>query len=352
MENRNGITSSGSPGGALPPTSGENLVQPVPIRQRGFDTSQSNEEDRGRPTQSENSRPSHIRLPTSSADDALSTSRSRRLLSGYMFGNPPSPQESVPSSPTKNGGILVNLVKSPTDSAIADDEEVDEEKIPGYSNPPPPSQTRDSTPISTVSSSPDLTRPPSVPAPPLDTAQKEEHKMSSSIGTVGTVGTSGTVNEQIKAQDKAQDKERAANEELRRRRMSRVRDKEIGYDALTGLSDGEADADDNAPQAVFGSRQYLLGAEGEAGEYRFPRHRLRTRMKGGSICSLKVPFCKPADHRREQDPPCHCRVWKFLTSYISPSAYVRDGQGRSGGIADIRNHGGLLFSSVSQCPVS
>lgn len=69
-------------------------------------------------------------------------------------------------------------------------------------------------------------------------------------------------------------------QEMRRRRSSRARDREIGYDALSGLNDGEADADANAPQANFGSRPYLMGEEGDAGEYRFPRHRLRTRMKG------------------------------------------------------------------------
>lgn len=71
--------------------------------------------------------------------------------------------------------------------------------------------------------------------------------------------------------------------DLKRRRDSksiRARDKEIGYDALAGLNDGEADADENAMPASFGTRQYLLGEEGEAGEYRFPKHRLRTKMKG------------------------------------------------------------------------
>ena len=188
-----------------------------------------------------------------------------------MFGNPPSPTGSQSGSPTKNSTLETLLQYGKKEQEVEDGEE----KIEGYANPPPPSQTRDSTPISTVSSSPEqYPRPDSIPVPPLTNVVPNDQmdvQMSSSAGTV---------NEKVKAQDKEKDKERVVNEELRRRRMSRVRDKEIGYDALTGLSDGEADADDNAPQAVFGSRQYLMGAKGEAGEYRFPRHRLRTRMKG------------------------------------------------------------------------
>jgi nicotinamide mononucleotide adenylyltransferase len=67
------------------------------------------------------------------------------------------------------------------------------------------------------------------------------------------------------------------------RRNSLSRDRETGYDALNGLNDGEADLDENAPQAAFGTEAYLKGAEGEAGQYHFPRHRLRKTMKGGSM---------------------------------------------------------------------
>ena len=64
------------------------------------------------------------------------------------------------------------------------------------------------------------------------------------------------------------------------RPSSRSRDRETGYDALNGLNDGEADLDENAPQAAFGTEAYLKGDRGEAGSYRFPRHRLRKTMKG------------------------------------------------------------------------
>lgn len=186
----------------------------VTLQQRGFDTS-------AHPV-----RPAHTREPTSSADEFLSTSRSRRLLSGYLFGNPPSP---------KHESIPVMHLREPSDPHLD----------PAHSTPP--SQSRDSTPISTVSSSPEG----------LDSRNLTARMERASVT-----------------------EDAVTQEEMRKRRSSRVRDKEIGYDALTGLSDGEADADANAAPAAFGTQEYLLGADGEAGEYRFPKHRLRTRMKG------------------------------------------------------------------------
>lgn len=64
-----------------------------------------------------------------------------------------------------------------------------------------------------------------------------------------------------------------------KRRMSeRTRKQETGYDALEGRNDGEADLDLSAPQAEGGgSGAYLAGKA----EYRFPQHRLRTKMHGG-----------------------------------------------------------------------
>lgn len=56
-------------------------------------------------------------------------------------------------------------------------------------------------------------------------------------------------------------------------------------DALMGFQDGEADADERARavQAEHGGSQaYMRKEEGEAGEYRFPTHRLKRQMKGES----------------------------------------------------------------------
>jgi hypothetical protein len=52
-------------------------------------------------------------------------------------------------------------------------------------------------------------------------------------------------------------------------------------DALNGVTDGEADADVRAMQATGGgSEGFMRGVEGEEGRYSFPTHRLRRRMKG------------------------------------------------------------------------
>lgn len=54
-----------------------------------------------------------------------------------------------------------------------------------------------------------------------------------------------------------------------------------GYEALLkGLNDGEADLDESAPRAEWGTEAFVKGLGGEAGEYKFPQHRLRTTMKG------------------------------------------------------------------------
>jgi nicotinamide mononucleotide adenylyltransferase len=66
-----------------------------------------------------------------------------------------------------------------------------------------------------------------------------------------------------------------------RRRNSRLRDKETGYDRLNGMGDGEADLDETAPQGPGGTEEYLNGQRA----YSFPKHRLRTTMKDES----KIP---------------------------------------------------------------
>lgn len=67
------------------------------------------------------------------------------------------------------------------------------------------------------------------------------------------------------------------------RRNTQTRDRESGWDALNGLNDGEADLDESAPQGEGGTEDYLSGMK----DYVFPRHRLRTSMKGEFL--LKRP---------------------------------------------------------------
>lgn len=161
-------------------------------------------------------RPQIQRVPTLPEDEFLSTSRSRRLLSGYLFGNPPSPDDQAVEGAEKKDDE-----PSPDSSILGHDSPALSE-LPSHSSPTPHSV---STP-----------RPESPELP------------SDGIG--------------------------------RPQRSERSQEQDTGYDALNGLNDGEADLDESAPQADGGSEAYLRGEEGEEGAYRFPVHRLRTTMKG------------------------------------------------------------------------
>lgn len=76
-----------------------------------------------------------------------------------------------------------------------------------------------------------------------------------------------------------------------RRRYSRARrekERNDGYDRLNGLHDGEADREDGVDAAGWGSEAFLRKEPGEAGQYRFPKHRLRTTMKDESKIPLVI----------------------------------------------------------------
>lgn len=181
----------------------------MPIQQRGFVPNGGIIIDAAKET--------HQRIPTSSEDENLSSSRSRRLVSGYMFGNPPSPLGTRESSPSNNTT--------------------------------PPTDVGDSPPLSEPS--PGLVD--SAPQPdPVGMLQGLANMAISNI------------------------------EGMAKRKSSKSRDRDNGYDALNGLNDGEADLDESAPQAAFSAEAYLKGDGGEASAYRFPNHRLRRTMKGES----------------------------------------------------------------------
>ena len=194
------------------------------------------------------------KTPGALEDEVLSTSRSRRLVSGYLFGNPPSPHDSVPSSPTRRNGGDGGIIGV----------------SPRQSTPSTPSQAYDS---------PDLSRSSPAPVvlgsdPHLSLAQIRIQDgpggpggQESGSGT-GVSGKSGGV--------------RVTGEKSTSKPMDR-RKETTGYEALlNGLNDGEADLDESAPQAAFSTENYMKGVEGPAGEYQFPSHRLRRAMKGES----------------------------------------------------------------------
>jgi nicotinamide mononucleotide adenylyltransferase len=154
----------------------------------------------------------------------MSSSRSRRLVTGYLLGNP---HGSEPHSPNTNPEVHI---RNPT--------------------PPEENDTYHSGPLD---------------SPPVSVAQDDEDEATSTIQKLA----------QMRIQGK------------KPRQDSNIRDKETGYDRLNGLNDGEADLDESAPQAEGdGSEAYLRGVEGPSGEYHFPTHRLRTTMKGELMVGL------------------------------------------------------------------
>lgn len=157
-------------------------------------------------------RPENPRVPTSQDDVSLSSLRSRRLLSGYIFGTPPVPDD---ASHERGKELTRNGLGSP------------------------------------ASKGDNLELPQEVPQPP---------------STPSTV-VSGH-EEEIEAEQSSPSAEADMLE---------------GDDALMGFLDGEADADDRARAVQAergGSEGYMRKEPGEAGEYRFPIHRLKRKMKG------------------------------------------------------------------------
>lgn len=160
--------------------------------------------------------------PSVGRDDEVSRARSRRLVSGYRFGNPPSPVEA--------------LRRTDLEDADAPD------TVPEIEA----SQESDSPPL------------------------------TAELSDVDDVETSAEAEAMGSEMLPAQAQRTQASQP---RRRSERGPRSTGWD-LTGLNDGEADADASALPADHGSGEYLRGEGGPAGEYRFPKHRLRPKMKG------------------------------------------------------------------------
>lgn len=169
-------------------------------------------------------------------DDAVSRARSRRLVSGYRFGNPPSPVEKLRQA---TGEM---------------------EEGPDTEGEVEASQQSDSPPLTDELSD-----------------EEDDSEVSAEVEALGS--------EMLPAQARAM-----AGLTLQ---QSRVPPSTLGAPPkrsergvrgtawdLKGLNDGEADADASALPAEHGSAEYLRGEGGPAGEYRFPKHRLRQKMKG------------------------------------------------------------------------
>ncbi|ORY33081.1 hypothetical protein BCR39DRAFT_521073 [Naematelia encephala] len=203
----------------------------------------------------------------SNTDENISLSRSRRLVSGYMFGNPPSPVDSRPPSTAEE---LYHT---------------------------PPSLGRDSPPL----------------VDPRTTQVSPTESEEAPFDVEETIGEGSA--------------------QLSRKKSEKSRDRETGYDALNGLNDGEADLDESAPQAEGSTEAYLRGAGGEAGQYGFPRHRLRTTMKDESKIPIVIVACGSFSpptylHLRmfemAKDEILESQTYEIMAGYYSPvSSYYK-----------------------------
>lgn len=247
-------------------------------------------------------------------DDELSSSRSRRLISGYLFGNPPSPTGACPeisgvtaashtSTAEESRDPMMSRRFSPTlerardvDRRMAD--ELDSPPLTeGSQIDPRDALEMDSTPPPPSSES---------PKPADSDLVSMNEPLSSNIGAGALEGRG------------------------KRRMSERTRKQETGYDALEGRNDGEADLDLSAPQAEGGgSGAYLAGKA----EYRFPRHRLRTKMHDESKIPLVIVACGSFSpptylHLRmfemAKDEIVESQTYEIMAGYYSPvSSYYK-----------------------------
>ncbi|WVQ93159.1 nicotinate (nicotinamide) nucleotide adenylyltransferase [Kwoniella sp. CBS 9459] len=249
------------------------------------------------------------RIPAFSSDENLSSSRSRRLVSGYLFGNPPSPlgSKDIPADMARAAEEAAEANASGT--AAEDPKDASPRPSPNsedegrYPLPTPPIQDRDSPPLS---------------AP---------YKSYSSPNPSGSVGVEQNIQSlgAISLNDEPQSGSLANGGA-----STRTTGTDTGYDALEGRNDGEADLDLSAPQAEGGgSGAYLRG---EAA-YEFPRHRLRRTMRDESKIPLVIVACGSFSpptylHLRmfemAKDEIVESQTYEIMAGYYSPvSSYYK-----------------------------
>ncbi len=196
-------------------------------------------------------------------DVILSASRSRRLVSGYLFGNPPSPN-------SKRSSLSMSPEKEPDPEA-----ERRRENTQGQTVADPRLTT--STPINNS---------PSTSAPAPRRPRFSTHASAASSNRF-------------------------------------IDDAGMSYeDNLQGVNDGEADADDSAPKAENGgSGAYMRKEGGEYGQYMFPTHRLRRTMKDETKIPLVIGESMSLDGSSPSAVPekLNSRLFHFSQSHVAPS---------------------------------
>ncbi|WVR08991.1 nicotinate (nicotinamide) nucleotide adenylyltransferase [Kwoniella sp. DSM 27419] len=286
-----------------------------------------------------------VPIPGFSADEHWSSSRSRRLVSGYLFGNPPSPITSrnipddmgaaaapaqVPQGKTQQRNGEISPRPSPTSEEEGD-----------YPLPTPPLQDRDSPPLTEPYksySSPRLSGPgEGANALALDQTSESLGMVSlNDDGEVPRAMAPGQGSEPVippakaLSAKKSQSPSNGAGPGGPTNSQGAGTSSDTGYDALEGRNDGEADLDLSAPQAEGGgSGSYLRG---EA-EYEFPRHRLRKTMRDESKIPVVIVACGSFSpptylHLRmfemAKDEVVESQTYEIMAGYYSPvSSYYK-----------------------------
>ncbi|WVF65471.1 nicotinate (nicotinamide) nucleotide adenylyltransferase [Kwoniella sp. CBS 6097] len=287
------------------------LIAPFP--NAPINTAHSNQ---ATPTQTQSIlNPVPQRVLAFSSDEHLSSSRSRRLVSGYLFGNPPSPvgTKDIPAD-------MAKAVEAAQAKAAETAEEKEELKYASprpspnsedegrYPLPTPPIQDRDSPPLSAPYKSYSSPNPSNALA------------LDQSIQALGAVSLNDEPESGLILNGGAST---AAD-------SAKITSTDTGYDALEGRNDGEADLDLSAPQAEGGgSGAYLRG---EAA-YDFPRHRLRKTMRDESKIPLVIVACGSFSpptylHLRmfemAKDEIVESQTYEIMAGYYSPvSSYYK-----------------------------
>lgn len=205
-------------------------------------------------------RPVGAETLASEDDVSLSSIRSRRLLSGYLFGNPPSPDQQISSLTEHERGLSDDAAGA---NAVTVSEV--EERVQG-------DETRHT----------------------LSHRSSAEMSLSEYDDHIRT-GASSLLHSPVQSQDITgqNDNHNGDNDAVDEKSYVRQRNMSFEHD-LNGTRDGEADADDKATMAVGrGSAAYMQKEEGEDGQYQFPMHRLKRRMKDESKIPLVIGKSPP-----------------------------------------------------------
>ncbi|ODN81102.1 nicotinate (nicotinamide) nucleotide adenylyltransferase [Cryptococcus amylolentus CBS 6039] len=333
LETTNGHPGAGPRQGSVSrmPTLGRTSSQAEAIPEHPTEVPESKAISTLKSIQSSPSPPVPSDFPPTSVDkdDEFSQSRSRRLVSGYLFGNPPSPTGANPTTTP----LTATSHSHPSTATAATAEESQEPQASRRLSPtlegtryvgqPRLAELLDSPPLSDAEAGlgelrrdmreMDMDGTP----PPPDAASEAGPAPGGVVSLNEPLGADAGAGPGLAPRVAA-------------RKSERSRKAETGYDALEGRNDGEADLDLSAPQAEGGgSGAYLAGKA----PYSFPRHRLRTKMHDESKIPVVIVACGSFSpptylHLRmfemAKDEIVESQTYEIMAGYYSPvSSYYK-----------------------------